>query len=371
MATRYVKSFQGLRVIAALMVFAAHAGFGVGFGSFGVVIFFVLSGFLAQMKYTQSQQGTNIVKACLYNLWRGYKKYFPLHFIMLLAVSVLTYRNFINDTLPTILCFFANLFLLQCWSPNRAVNISFNGLSWFLSALMFCLLLSPAVVRFFARGTWKRAAIALFLIIAIQFGMALGLNNLSHVNIFTCSVTEVEDYKNSVAFWLTYIFPPTRLLNYAMGCALFSVCERIKDKMNAVWSTVLLFLSIALGALALFFCYGRDSIRLFDVAVWCIPTCGAIFALFCEDLPKQLKIIFSNRAMLFFGSFSFEFYMVHEFILRCARAGYRLIGVQSTALYVLSSFVASVCIAILVHFIRVQIKKKLAYRGQKSLPNHN
>lgn len=363
---KYIKSFQGLRVIAAVMVFLSHTGFGAGFGSFAVVVFFMLSGFLAQMKFTEPARETSLGKECAQSLWKGYKKYLPLHALMILAVSVFTYRDFITNPLSTSLRFLANLLLIQCWSPNRATNVSFNYLSWYLSALMFCLLLSPIIVRFFSDRKPKRAAVTFLVLIAVQFGLAIAVNGISDINIYTGKVLQVEGYRNSAAYWLTYIFPPARVLNYATGCALFTVGERLKGRLNALWNSCLLLVSAVLGAVVLFLCNGRDGLRIFDVAVWLIPSCGIILSLSLEEnLFRGIRFLLSNRVMIFFGGVSYEFYMVHEFIFRCARSGFRLIRVDSHALCVISAFLASVCAAVLLHLIESFLKKRRLKRMQE------
>lgn len=360
----YIKSFQGLRVIAAVMVFLAHAGFGVGLGSFAVVIFFLLSGFLAQMKYKEPQQKPNLAKECFRSLRKGYRKYFPLHALMLLAASVLLYKSFLNDALPTVLRFFANLCLVQCWSPNRATNVSFNGLSWYLSAMMFCLLLSPLIVRFFSRGKPKRAFLVFALIFSVQLGAAFALDGLSCLD-YAGRTLEIGAYRESLAYWLIYIFPPARVLNFAMGCALFSMGTWLKSRTGALFDSLLLLFSLAIGAAVTALSYGgRNVLRIFDVAVWSLPACGIVLSLSNEErLWKWIRIVFSNRAAQAFGAMSFEFYMTHELVLRCARSGYRLIHVDSTVLYVISSFAVSLCAAAALHFLDRFIKKRKARRA--------
>lgn len=364
---KYIKSFQGLRVLAAAMVFLAHAGFGAGLGSFAVVIFFLLSGFLAQMKYTEPQQKTGLAKECFRSLRKGYRKYFPLHALMLLAASVLLYKSFLNDPLPTVLRFLANLCLVQCWSPNRATNVSFNNLSWYLSSMMFCLLLSPLIVRFFSRGKPKRAFIAFVLIFAVQLGAAFALDGLSCLE-YTGQTLEIGSYRASVAYWLVYIFPPARVLNFAMGCALFSMGTWLKSRTGALFDHLLLLFSLAAGAAVTFLSYGgREVFRVFDVAVWSLPACGIILSLSNEErLWKWIRFVFSNRAMQFLGGISFEFYMTHELVLRCARAGFRLIHVESGTLYVLSALAVSLGAAVLLHFCDRWFKKWKARRMEKT-----
>lgn len=60
---RYIKSFQGLRFFAAILVFLEHAKIGLQTpGTFAVSLFFVLSGFLAQMQYVEKNGGGETIR---------------------------------------------------------------------------------------------------------------------------------------------------------------------------------------------------------------------------------------------------------------------------------------------------------------------
>lgn len=357
MKRQYINSFVGLRSIAAGMVFLAHTGFGAGFGSFGVNLFFTLSGFLAQRRYckAESEEKESVFRECCRSAGKGYRKFLPLHIPLLLCAAILTYKTFLETPLATVLRFLANGLLLQSWSPNRTTNISFNNLTWYLSALMLCMFLSPALVRFFGK-LGKRAHVCLLAaIVALQFGAALLLEPLSQTNF---PAIEVENYRQSVAYWLLYICPPIRVLDYSAGCLLSVLGEEFPARSTAR-NSILLVLSALLGGVALFFCYGRDFMRIFDVAVWSLPSWGIVLSLSREEkLFRPIGFLFTNIAVKFGGTISFEFYMVHELVIRCARYGFRLIHVESRAIFVISSLIASVIGATCLHFLKSYLEKR-------------
>ena len=97
----YIHTLTGLRGLAALLVFISHSAnlsllpsfLGSGFGQIGVMIFFVLSGFLMSHLYINKDFHRENVKS--YALAR-IGRVFPLYFI-LLFISILISKYFYTD----------------------------------------------------------------------------------------------------------------------------------------------------------------------------------------------------------------------------------------------------------------------------------
>ncbi|MCW8830320.1 MAG: acyltransferase [Gammaproteobacteria bacterium] len=98
---KYIHTLTGLRGLAALMVFVSHAAnetllpniWSKGFGQTGVMIFFVLSGFLMTHLYVHEDfNRTNVIKYSLARIGRV----FPLYLI-LLAISLIITKYIYSD----------------------------------------------------------------------------------------------------------------------------------------------------------------------------------------------------------------------------------------------------------------------------------
>ena len=102
---KYIHTLTGLRGLAALIVFISHASnesilpdiWSMGFGQIGVMIFFVLSGFLMSHLYVHENfNSSNIKKYALARIGRV----FPLYFSLLIISAIISnyfYSDFIYN----------------------------------------------------------------------------------------------------------------------------------------------------------------------------------------------------------------------------------------------------------------------------------
>lgn len=108
-----------------------------GGGTEAVAIFFVLSGFVEAIHDHASITG---------NAWKGvykrYRKLKPLH-IFFLVLSIPTHIVILMKApINSFLSLIANILLIQSWFPDEAIWLGYNGVSWFLSTLLFLSLFS-------------------------------------------------------------------------------------------------------------------------------------------------------------------------------------------------------------------------------------
>ena len=153
-----IKSLQSLRFLFALMIFAHH--FYVPkieqFGTFPVVFFFMLSGYVMTLGYGDKVEAAdfcykNFVKKRLLRL-------LPLNIICLcLFLALPTIMDFWNGESPLYRYkwFVLDVLLLQSWIPYKPINFSGNAVAWFLSDILFCNLIFPLLVRKIKRSNLK------------------------------------------------------------------------------------------------------------------------------------------------------------------------------------------------------------------------
>lgn len=113
-----------------------------------------------------------------------------------------------------------NLLYLQSWVPSEDYYWALNGVTWFLSDLLFCYLTTFIFFWIIRKMGSKSTLVMLFL---IEFAWELLVLNC---------------FQNQTAF-LTYIFPIYRALDFGIGVSL-GVLSKCKEKKNFDGMLVLL-----------------------------------------------------------------------------------------------------------------------------------
>ena len=151
---RDIKGLTGLRGYAALMVCLHHYNYRksgtlfydiVAKGDWGVIVFFVLSGFVLAYVY-QDWFKSGLQKSDFIHFMRlRLARVYPLHLVMLILWGLLILYGRIaiteNDTLYT---FLLNLTLTHAWGFTP--TLSWNLPSWSISSELFCYLLFPLLI---------------------------------------------------------------------------------------------------------------------------------------------------------------------------------------------------------------------------------
>ena len=159
-----INSLTVLKFVAMMLIVWWHIGKPshlIDLGARACEFLFVASGFLVGYNYFHRGM-PNSISFCFTYTYNKLKKFWPLHILCLIAIIILNYRTYIlGFTIQQVPTLLANFFLLQAWSPDvGGVAFSYNGLSWFLSALIFCYLISPLLITAIKK---KRVAFPLFI----------------------------------------------------------------------------------------------------------------------------------------------------------------------------------------------------------------
>ena len=134
-----INSLQSLRALAFIGIFLQHAGAEhIKWSSLGVSVFFVLSGFLLVISNYEREDTvlsflTNFKYSC-----RKVKNIYPLHIItmvlcLLLDILAIIRKWSVGRALTLLGETALNIPLLQSWYPKHSVNVSLNGVAWYLS----------------------------------------------------------------------------------------------------------------------------------------------------------------------------------------------------------------------------------------------
>lgn len=124
----YFPSLNGLRFFAALSVMIYHFyGIDVLNGHLGVVLFFVLSGFLITFLLFEEKENKNAINISSF-YWRRILRIWPLYFFIVIIASIVfleknSFGNYMN-TIPYFILFVPNLaFVLE-------IPFQFGGILW-------------------------------------------------------------------------------------------------------------------------------------------------------------------------------------------------------------------------------------------------
>lgn len=301
---KIIKSFQGLRVIAMLFIFFFHFKVysqGIGGmiynklfsdGYFAVTFFFVLSGFLTFRSLKNDEYSLNIRESFKYML-NKIKKLYPLYAIMIVIVFIVnvTSEKIFRWTILSIPSFM----LIQSFIPTSIVYFSFNGVGWYISVLAFCYLFS---YTFMSKINNKNILRNIFIIYVFQLiCVFLGRNS-------------------SINQWLFYINPLFRSLDFFQGMLLAAFINEHKNIRLKNLSFIEITLVIIFIIQYLFL--SKYVPQAFKWGVYYLPIILSIMAVFYYE-----KGVFSNflgnKLFLKISKFSFEFYMIHQFIISQCR----------------------------------------------------
>ena len=147
----------------------------------------------------------------------------PLHFFCCVWCFKMGHRFVeIFDEWPKLLI---NLFLLQSWYNDSEIFFAYNGVSWFLSSILFCYFLSPLLMV--GLKTNRSVSVSFIFVVFIR--------------IFTELLAQGQ--------WSVYIpinfhiFPVIRAMDFYLGMTMFGFYKYIMAflKRNAKYESRLLF----------------------------------------------------------------------------------------------------------------------------------
>ncbi len=283
-----LNSWRGIFVICIVCFhFAMHAFDQMTYA--GVTFFFMLSGFLVAYK-------RNSIDTCKHFYWRRVKRIFPLHWIVLAAMILLDvacmHKFHYGWDLPL------HVLLLQSWVPNEAVFYNYSIHSWFLSSLMFCIIVTPLLLKFFNRVGLKVAWTVVIVACAAVAFIALVTDEHWHSYLYVC--------------------PAIRLADYALGIMLGATLrERAVPKISMVHATVSEIVPlVVLAALILLHASGNAVARQLEISsLWWLPV--SMLIVMCAILNTQEGAVgefLCIKPLLWLGGISFEVYLLQKFV---------------------------------------------------------
>lgn len=303
-------SLTGLRWWAAFMVFAMHFSVLPGgnvspkltfatslSGAVGVSFFFVLSGFVLTWSARVHDTATAFWR-------RRFFKIYPNHLVtfVLAAVIILWIGDQILWTRPQLDSPIPNLLLLQAWSPEQTTVYGFNGVAWTLSVEAVFYLCFPLIFMLVRKIRPERLWFWVGGVIAAVFCVPLVATLLPDQPVLAWLGVSSWEY------WFVSICPAVRLLEFVLGVLLARIVVTGRWVKLPLWLAVV---GLAGGYVAGLYAGGQYGL----VAATIIPLAALIPAAAAADLDGR-RTFLRNRAMVWLGTISFAFYLLHTFVLK-------------------------------------------------------
>lgn len=333
-----ISSLQSWRFIFAIMIFLHHfpvdgTGLFKAGGSCGVSFFIILSGFVMSAGYGNRCRQRSFIYWDF--LEKRLVRLYPLHLLcLILFVFIRLFSSHAPEWGPLI----PNLLLVQSWIPDSEYYFSGNAVSWCLADMLFFYVSFPLLIRFVFICK-KRLCLFLFGVFLLYF-TALYFTPAGKVHA------------------LFYIFPLSRLVDFIIGMLLYHVYQYVDQiawinklkRLSYTKKTLIECMPIVLLILALLFFPLIDQ-KIYVACYYWFPMSFLIllFAIFNKN-GGGVTCLLTNKAMLYWGSISFSFYMLHLLIINTSNAllsqlGITLLWEYKLPLYLLFALIASILIS--------------------------
>ena len=344
-----INSIQGLRVIGMLFIFFYHCNYmnegklsnlyNTFFydGYFAVTFFFIISGFLTYRSMSK-QVSDNIYKDSIIFIKRKLKGVYLLHILTLIyfILKEMQYGNNIKRMILSI----PNALLIQSFIPIKSIYLGFNGVSWFLSSLMFCYCISIFLVKLVRKIKAEKSTFYLIWIYILQL-----------ISVYIFRYTQNHH-------WIFYINPLFRSIDFIIGMLLSKVLLN-KDRINIGEKIGYNFLEI--GSIILFCIFYSNARYIPQIYRWNVYY-TPILILIIYILYFQRGIVsdlLSSKIMLYLANISFEFYMLHQIIT----IKYSKICPEKPLIQVIISLVIALILSIITNRITsyIRVHRKVEY----------
>ena len=332
-----LNAITGIKVLLVLLVFTWHAFSTDNFPRYGARccdFLFVISGFL--VAYNDHMRFTGSFSQTISYLSRKIKSFYPVYLIgLVLTVMImcLQYGGISWVDRDAVISFVWNLFLLQAWFPDIAM--SYNGLAWFLSALLFCYAISPLISTVFRMacerfGALRGEGFMLLCLIAVRFFLdqcyLLDNGATYNFNLYTSPLVRAFDYSIAyvVGVWFTRFSAGQ---NYS-----FSLC------------TLLEVLSVIV---TVFLVFRFDSIWQGSYYTLCFLAPTVIFAIGGGAISRILSASCFRTA----ATIETEFYLLHQIPLKLLWIVFPIFNIHGEKKTAFFALILTIALCVVCRFI--------------------
>jgi peptidoglycan/LPS O-acetylase OafA/YrhL len=312
-STTKINALQVIRAFAFMAIFSYHCSLSA-LGSWGVSVFFILSGFvLTYSHYNRPDHlSLNPVSAIRFAAGKIARLY-PLHLLMLVLSihyeRLLMFNRYELIHFATKLA--ANVTLTQSWIPLSDYYYSFNILSWYLSDMVFLYFLFPYILAMLHRCRSRKQVIIIALsVFMLQFFFGCFLRN---PRIF---VTSAYPFSH----WLTYVCPLFRSGDFLIGCSLGYLFLNRKASVSSVQLYTVLE-AAALSQIPVIMLFEKLYIMHHGTSWWSesilfLPLTAFLVYIFACSQGWISRKLSSCKVLLFIAELSPYAYLIHFIAFR-------------------------------------------------------
>lgn len=261
----------------------------------------------------------------------------------------LSYYAIFHQPIKTIVIAVSNLCLLQSWIPRQEAWLSLNSVTWYLSTLIFLSCLSGKLLEMTKRVNERSGKRGI-----------LSLGGGIFVAQFIAATAFLHQSQEATS-WFLYCFPVMRLLDYWIGILLF-YCQhtkqiRVEQKNHdnlRCWFTVFVLLASLLVYPYVPYAYQR-VVMFTPVSVFVLSSVIRGGGWLHSFLIMPILVMLGNA--------SFEFYMVHQVVLRYFEKMRKYSGVP-TSVCVLFAFAATITVGMAIKKISMHNRQNRKTSGK-------
>ena len=339
-----IKSLDGLKVIMLFLIFCWHTPENstgligkpiVDLGARACEVLFIISGFLVGYNHYHNLIPATFKQSYNYVL-RKIAKIWPLHLICFLMIFIYQI-NIDPDYLNTlnILSAITNIFLLQAWTSNP---FSFNGATWFLSALLFCYFMSPLLMSIFKKT--KRVIVVTFVsCIVIRFLLELCNIDFLLLNFHTSPIIRC------IEFYIGMLMLP----------AYFNLKESLFNNYNQNTSLTMSIAEIIVTLLYIFLTIKMEGIWIRGYFVLAACLLVFVFSFNSGILSKILNL----KIFTLFESIQMEFYILHQAVIK--------VFAHMLSVFIPSVFIQSIVLFIITVLLAIIYNRFFSKKFSKSI----
>ena len=333
-----------LRGIFIIMIVLHHLNLYEGGGSLGVAFFFMLGGFALSLGYYDKTCKSDF--SFFQYFRRRCEKFFPLHWLCLIAILPLSLWSIIKGTgniSDTLLTLIPNALLLQSLIPINSVYFSFNAVSWYLSATMILSVLFPCIVKSLNKLSDRSKIETLIIILSAYFMLVCFLP---------------IEYRHPIL----YINPFVRVVDFIIGIYLFLLYRKITtneqaigypNRLIVVISLMMIILTTVTSIIA-----SKDTVLI--AAVYWLPLSVLIISSMIKTDIWRGKIY---NLLVRIGELSFPMFLSHQIVIRYIRTICSFIGLNNNIVLIAISLpliflVAWLCDKYFLSTVSLWLKKR-------------
>lgn len=346
LASPSVPALTGIRILAALAVYASHLGsphnsptwlkdlFESGY--MGVTIFFTLSGFVLSVNYFERLRHPNGKSLWEYSVAR-FARIYPLYILVLLFIMI--HEHAFGGSISG---WWEHVLAIQTWNPSVYQAYSLDGPEWSIGVEFFLYACFPILVLILAKVRRPRSLLAVALCIALTM-IALTL-----WFVLSGDASLPWSDPSSAHRWL-YRNPLPRLGDFTLGiiAARLYVSTGTAPGMARIGK---LLIGLAACVIVGFMVWpsNLDSAWSWDAA-YAIPSAVLIFGLAAAPNSIAARML-SLPGMILLGESSYALYLIHQPALAFFGASLWTTNTSVTSvLYELFTLGAIICLAIGLH----------------------